>query len=156
MLAHVTTPISYRKASFSRSFRTSFWLFSFATSIGVFPSRFCRVLEQQVGGEESRRRMQINNLWIATEYRKTSILLTQRHRAPTEVRHNLSCHSQLHSEVPCSCSCPEHPRRLQLQGVPERTWPAIAMNSHLRWGQLGYFAEYWHLTHTHRFSKKSS
>lgn len=34
----------YRKASFSSSFSTSCWLFSFATSIGVLPSMFCRVL----------------------------------------------------------------------------------------------------------------
>lgn len=38
------TNISYRNASFSSSFNTSCWLFSFATSIGVFPSRFWRVL----------------------------------------------------------------------------------------------------------------
>jgi hypothetical protein len=34
-----------RKASFSSNFRTSSWLFSLATSIGVFPSRFWRVLQ---------------------------------------------------------------------------------------------------------------
>lgn len=38
----------YKKASFSNSFSTSDWLFSLATSMGVFPSRFCKVLHQNV------------------------------------------------------------------------------------------------------------
>ncbi|MFS7919579.1 hypothetical protein Hanom_Chr03g00214301 [Helianthus anomalus] len=37
---------TYRNASFSNSFNTSFWLFNFATSIGVLPSMFCSVLNK--------------------------------------------------------------------------------------------------------------
>lgn len=40
----------HKNASFSSSFSTSSWLFSLATSMGVFPSKFWRVLRARGGG----------------------------------------------------------------------------------------------------------
>lgn len=127
---------SYRKASFSSSFNTSCWLFSLATSMGVLPSMFCKVLQK--GRKKIEEKKESTHRHLAkkkVKKRKRKVTegliswLTQRHHSPAVEPHIPSFHNQLHNEVQYFCSCLKHPLLHQPQEGPEHTSPEMKLSA---------------------------
>lgn len=99
----------HKNASFSSSFSTSSWLFSLATSMGVFPSKFWRVLRARGGGGGWSVKRRGN--YCILQWRAVSLpgchQLTQQPRTWAGAQRTPYGHSQRQSEGRCSCSCPE-------------------------------------------------
>lgn len=120
----------HRNASFSSSVRTSFWLLSLATSIGVFPSKFWRVLHRGNKNQVNRitstkkekkqetRGSKDHDITMHKESRLTQLL-----HSLTTVLHTLFFHNQQHSAGQYSYSCSKHQPLPLLQEAPEHTSP---------------------------------
>lgn len=63
--------LDHKNANFSSSLSTSSWLFSLATSTGVFPSRFCRVLHQKINKDnKTKHQIAIVHIFFLQENNK--------------------------------------------------------------------------------------
>lgn len=118
---------SQRKASFSRSFTTSSWLLSFATSTGVLLSVFCRVLEtikkKHLSSIEPFKKTVWNLIW---DYFLLKLTL-QRHSL-REGLHTLSVRNQRHNAMECFCFCQLHWHLLQHPQELEHISPRKKIN----------------------------
>ena len=110
----------YTKACFSSSLRTSSWLLSLATSMGVFPSRFCSVLHEQ-SNQPAGVISLLASFQVSRQIGGAGGRLTRRRRSRAGARRSPCGRIRRRSAARCSCSCRRRPPRRRPPGAPART-----------------------------------